>query len=90
MLFALSARDWFVILATIGASLSALKAAWHWHTSTEILTRDEVAGLSDGRNIMDDVLDIALAQSLANAKAAQAAIFAALFAIVVFVTCVSG
>ncbi|MGO4448069.1 hypothetical protein AB4Y96_04000 [Phyllobacterium sp. TAF24] len=89
MLFALSARDWFVILATIGASLSALKAAWHWHASTEILTRDEVAGLSDGRNVLDDVLDIALAQSLANAKAAQAAIFAALFAVIVFVTCLS-
>jgi hypothetical protein len=85
MLLGLSASNWIVQLATIAAAFYALEAAWHWQSATEILTPDELAGLSDGRNILEDLVEAAIQQSAMSAKAARCAALAALLAVVVLV-----
>ncbi|MBA8880706.1 hypothetical protein [Phyllobacterium myrsinacearum] len=57
-----------------------LKAAWHWYSSTEILTRADLAGLCDGRPVAFDVASSAMEQAEQNAKGSLAAACAGLLA----------
>jgi hypothetical protein len=85
MLLGLSADNWIVLLAAAAAAFYALEAAWYWQTSTEILTPDELAGLSDGRNVLEDMIEAAMAQSAMSAKGARSASLATLLTVVVLV-----
>lgn len=69
-----------VIPAALGAAVYITRAGWFWQSSTEILTADELAGLSDGRNVIDEVIDASMRQSAMIAKGARAASIAAILA----------
>lgn len=56
-----------------------LKAAWHWHCASEALTGCDIAGLSDGRDVSDDLSKDTLAQNASNAKGGLCASIAAVF-----------
>lgn len=65
-----------VLLAPCFAAASIilmLKAAWHWHCASEMLTPLDLAGLSDGRDVADDLTQDALAQMASNGKGALSA-----------------
>lgn len=67
-----------------GSILFALKAAWHWHEASEVLASADLAGMSDGRNLVAEVLQATLEQSAKNAKGALAAAVACILAAVTF------
>jgi hypothetical protein len=85
MLLGLSADNWIVLLAAVAATFYALEAAWYWQTSSEILTPDELAGLSDGRNVLEEMVEAVMAQSATSAKGARSASLAALLAVVTLI-----
>ncbi|SDP13651.1 hypothetical protein SAMN05428967_1335 [Phyllobacterium sp. YR620] len=72
--------NWFAAAATLGAVAFAMKAGWHWHASTDIITADELASLSDGRNALAETIDASMRQSALLAKGASAASIAAILA----------
>ncbi|MGO4448900.1 hypothetical protein AB4Y96_08225 [Phyllobacterium sp. TAF24] len=74
---------WIVRFGTAGVIFFALKAAWHWHSSTEILTRADIAGLLDGRSAMSCAAESVLEQAEQNAKGSMAAALACLLVAIV-------
>jgi hypothetical protein len=62
-----------------------LIAAWHWHSASETLTAADLAGMSDGRDTVHDLINDMLAQSAANAKGAFFASVSAIFGFIALV-----
>ncbi len=83
MIFDLPIAIWIVRFGTAGIILLTLKAAWHWHASTEILTRADIAGLLDGRSAMSCAAESVLEQAEQNAKGSLAAALACLLVAIV-------
>jgi hypothetical protein len=83
MIFDLPSAFWIVRLGMAGMIFCALKAAWHWHSSTEILTRADLAGLCDGRSVTSYIASSAAEQAEQNAKGSLAAACAGLLAAIV-------
>lgn len=80
MIFELSIAVWIARLSTFFVIFFALKAAWHWHLSTDILTRADIAGLSDGRSVTSYIVSSATKQAEQNAKGSLAAAYAGVLA----------
>lgn len=83
MILELPIALWIVRLGMAGMIFFALKAAWHWHSSTVVLTRGDIAGLLDARSAMGIVAESALEQAQQNAKGSRSAAVAGLLAAVV-------
>ena len=70
----------FFLAATLGVAVFAIRACWFWQSSRDVMTTDELAGLSDGRSILDEVIEASIRQSAMIAKGAHAASIAAFLA----------
>lgn len=86
MILELPIAVWIARLGSAGMIFFALKAAWHWHASTLVLTRDHIAGLLDARSAMGVVAESALEQAQQNAKGSRAAAWAGVLAAIVGLT----
>lgn len=72
--------NWFVVAASLGAALFAVKTGWYWQSSSDVMTTDELAGLSDGHNALDEAIEAFMSQSATIAKGARAVPIAAILA----------
>jgi len=71
--------DWIAYGSGAASAVSMLKAAWHWHSASETYTAADIAGLSDGRDVMEDLIKDTLAQNAANAKGSLSGAISAFF-----------
>ncbi|MHC1550986.1 hypothetical protein [Phyllobacterium sp. K27] len=76
---------WLVYCLGSISTVLMLKAAWHWHSASESLTPADLAGMSDGRDVVHDLINDMLAQSASNAKGALFASVSAVFGFVALV-----